>query len=64
MKTILPLFICLSLFWSCKQEKTTSESELEPVEKKITTTAAETSGTSDPTILKTSTGKSIKLIID
>ena len=62
MKTILPLFICISLFCSCKEEKTTSESELEPVEKKITTTAAETSDTIDPTILKTSTGKSIKLI--
>jgi len=64
MKTILSLFLCLSLFWSCKQEKSTSVSEPEPIEKKITTTPVETSDTIDPTTLKTSTGKSIKLITD
>ena len=59
MKTFLPLFLCLSLFYACKQEKSTSVPELEPSEKKISAVDAK-----DPTILKTSTGKSIELITD
>lgn len=64
MKSFLPLFLCLSLFYACKQEKSTSVSEPEPIEKKISAVDAKDPDTNDPTILKTSTGKSIKLITD
>ena len=64
MKSILPLFLCLSLFYACKQEKSTSVSEPESIEKKISAADAKDPDTNDPTILKTSTGKSIKLITD
>lgn len=62
MKSILPLFLLFLLFGSCKQEKSTPVPEKQSIENKISTTDTEIPATNDPTIFKTSTGKSIQLI--
>ena len=64
MKPIFPLILCLILFWSCKQEKSTNEPDKEFSEQKSTITGDENSGSIQQEILKTSTGKTITLIIE
>lgn len=61
MKSLLPLFLCMILIWSCKQEKSNSEPEKESTKQKNATSVTQISNNNQPTILKTSTGKSIAL---
>lgn len=62
MKSFLPLILCVTIIWSCKQEKSAQEPDKDPPEKKNVPTVV-ISDTVQPTILKTSTGKSLALFI-